>query len=75
MVTKRERGKRNKLVFWDEHTFTTNYKTDNKRLLYSTGKCIQYLIVTYNGKESEKCIYFMYVIHKTESFFYKPEIF
>ena len=26
----------------------------NKDLLYSTGNCVQYLIITYNGKESEK---------------------
>ena len=26
----------------------------NKDLLYSTGNYIQYLIITYNGKESEK---------------------
>ena len=26
----------------------------NKALLYSTGNCIQYLVITYNGKESEK---------------------
>ena len=27
-----------------------------KDLLYSTGNCIQYLIITYNEKESEKRI-------------------
>ena len=26
----------------------------NKDLLYSTGKYIQYLVITYSGKESEK---------------------
>ena len=26
----------------------------NKDLLYSTGNYIQYLVITYNGKESEK---------------------
>ena len=26
--------------------------------MYSTGNCIQYLVITYNGKESEKqCVY------------------
>ena len=24
------------------------------RLLYNTGNCIQYLVIAYNGKESEK---------------------
>ena len=27
---------------------------NNKDLLYDTGRYIQYLIITYNGKESEK---------------------
>ena len=27
---------------------------NNKDLLYSTEKYIQYLVITYNGKESEK---------------------
>ena len=26
----------------------------NKVLLYSTGNYVQYLVITYNGKESEK---------------------
>ena len=30
------------------------YKINNKDLLYSTGNYIQYLVITYNGKESEK---------------------
>ena len=29
-------------------------KEINKDILYSTGNYIQYLIITYNGKESEK---------------------
>ena len=29
-------------------------ETNNKDPLYRTGNCIQYLIITYNGKESEK---------------------
>ena len=34
------------------------FKTDNKGLLYSTGNYIQYLVITYNERESEKlCIY------------------
>ena len=32
---------------------TDAYKID-KDLLYSTGNCIQYLVITYIGKESEK---------------------
>ena len=30
---------------------------NNKDLLYSTGNYIQYLVITYNGKESKKNIY------------------
>ena len=30
---------------------------NNKVLLYSTGNYIQYLVINYNGKESEKDIY------------------
>ena len=29
-------------------------KINNEDLLYSTGSYIQYLVITYNGKESEK---------------------
>ena len=32
-------------------------KADFKLLLYSTGDCIWYLVITYNGKESEEKIY------------------
>ena len=35
---------------------------NNKDLLYSTGNYIQYFVITYNGKESEKYIYiYMYM--------------
>ena len=40
--------------------YTTIYKTDKQDLLYSTGNYIQCLVITYNGKESEKvhmCVY------------------
>ena len=32
----------------------TIYKIKNKDLLYRTGNYIQYPVITYNGKESEK---------------------
>ena len=37
-------------------------KINNKDIVYSTGKYMQYLSITYNGKESEKvymcmCVY------------------
>ena len=43
------------LGVWDYHIYTTIYKwITNKDLLYSTGSYIQYFIITYMGKESEK---------------------
>ena len=56
MVTKGERGVRDKLGVCDEPTYTTMYikQINNKVLLYSTGNYIQYLIITYNGKKSKK---------------------
>ena len=33
---------------------------NNKVLLYSTGNYIQYLVITYNGKESEKEYRYVY---------------
>ena len=41
---------------------TDTYKI-NKDLLYSTGNYIQYLIITYNGKVSEKEYIYMYLNH------------
>ena len=36
---------------------------NNKELLYSTGSYTQYLIITYNGKESEKDYLYIYYIY------------
>ena len=49
-------------------------KINNKDLLHSTGnyRCIQYLVITYNGKESEKEYIYMYICI-TESLSYTPE--
>ena len=52
MVTKAGRG--DKFEIWDQHIHTTVYKINNKNLLYSTGNYIQYLAISYTGKESEK---------------------
>ena len=41
------------------------YKINNKDLLYSTGNYIQYLVITYNGKEFEIYTYiYIYKIKK-----------
>ena len=42
---------RDKLEVWDKQTYTPIYKINNKVLLDSTGNYIQYLIITYNGRE------------------------
>ena len=55
MVTKGETcGGRDKSGVWDEHTYTTIYKTTNKDLLYSTRNSTQYSVITYIRKESKK---------------------
>ena len=46
---------------------------NNKDLLYSTGNYMQYLVITYNAKESEKeyiLLYIYSVIYITESLIY-----
>ena len=53
MVTKEERGKRDKLGVWDELMPYIPYINEikNKVLQHSTGNYIQYLVITYNGKK------------------------
>ena len=50
-----QRGKRgrDKLGIGDLQICTTVYKINNKNLLITTGNYIQYLVITYNGKESK----------------------
>ena len=48
-------GGKDKLGHWDQHIHTTVYKTGKQqRPTIRTGNHIQYFIITYNGKESEK---------------------
>ena len=52
------------------------YKINSKDLPYSTGNYIQYLVITCNGKESEKEYIYIYIyiyIYKTESLCCTPE--
>ena len=35
-------------------TDTHSYMSNNKNFIYSTGNYSQYLVITYNGRESEK---------------------
>ena len=53
-----QRGKRGGDINWESgiNRYTRLYikQINNKDLPYSTGNYIQYLIITYNGKESEK---------------------
>ena len=59
MVTKKKKKSRgDRLGFGDEHTHTLCIKQiNNKDLLQSTENTIQCLVITYNGKESEKRTY------------------
>ena len=36
-------------------------QSNNKDLLHSTGNCIQYLVITYHGKEAEKEYIYIYI--------------
>ena len=45
-------------------------------LLYSTENCIQYLVITYSGKESENCIKLNhFVVYQKITKHYKTTIF
>ena len=41
----------------------------NKDLLYSIGNCIQYLVITYNGKEPEKEHIYIYIYTHTHDMY------
>ena len=57
---------RDKLQDWNGHIHTTVHKIDKQQdLLYSTGYYIQYVVITYNGKESK----YIYIF---ESLCYTP---
>ena len=47
-------GGRDKLGIWDGYTRRYIKQINSKNTLYSTGSSIQYLVVTYDGKESEE---------------------
>ena len=51
---KRKQKGKDKLGVWDQHINTTIFKITNKELLYGPGNYIQYLVITYNRKGSEK---------------------
>ena len=62
---------RNKLGVWDQQIHTIIYKIDKQQgPTDSTGNYIQYLVITYNGKESEREYIYIY---KTESLCYISE--
>ena len=70
MVTKGEGGV-NKEFGINRYTLLYVKQMNNKDLLYSTGHYIQYLVITYSGKEYEKHIYIYICI--TESLCCTPE--
>ena len=63
MVTKGERswGGINKEFGISKYKLLHMKQIDNKVLLYSTGNYIQYLVIKYNGKESEKEYIYIYL--------------
>ena len=65
MVTKGETGGRiNQEFEINRYTLLYIKQIINKNLLYSTGNYIQYLIITYNGKNICVCIYiYIYMNH------------
>ena len=52
---------------------TTIYKINNKDLLYSTGNYIQYLVITYNGKEYIYIHIYTHTHTHTHTYIYKTE--
>ena len=55
MVTKGGRRGGINYKFWtNRYILLYIIEINNKDLLYSTGNYIQYFVITYNGKESEK---------------------
>ena len=61
-------GRRNKLGVWNYQIYTFIYKIiTNTDLVYSTGNDIQYLVITWNVKESEK--FFIYRINRKNKLF------
>ena len=54
-IKHKEDGRRDKLGVWDNiHTLLYIKQIISKDLLYSTRNYIQYFVITYKGKESEK---------------------
>ena len=71
MVTKGEkRGGINQEFGMNVDTLIYIKQITNKDLLYSTGNSIQYIIITYNGKDSEKEYIRVYI---TESLCHVPK--
>ena len=53
---------RDKLGVWNQQIHSTIYKKDKQQgPTYSTGNYIQYLVIIYNGKESEKIYIYTYM--------------
>ena len=70
----KDAGGKNQELGINRYTLLYIKYISNKDLLYSTGNYIQYLVITYNGKESENVyIYVCICIYKTESACYTSE--
>ena len=62
MVIKGEAGEINQEFGFNLYTLLYMKQKTNKDLLYSTGNYIQYLVITYIGKEfGKEYIYYIYI--------------
>ena len=76
MVTKWEGGQINQEFGINRYTLLYIKQINNKDLLYSTGNYTQCLVITYNGKESEKVYIYIFIymyVCITESLCCTPE--
>ena len=66
--------RRDTLGVWDQQIQTAVWKIDKNALLFSSENYIQHLVITYNGKESEKEYIYIYThILISESLCCTPE--
>ena len=80
MVTEGEKsgGVKNKEFGVSKYKLLYKKQINNKVLLYSTGNYSQYLVIKYNGKESEKEYIYIYLnpfaVYQKLKQHYKPSI-
>ena len=69
MFTKGERWEEiNQEFVINRYTLLYIKQINNKGFLYGTGNYIQYLVIAYNGKESEKEYMYVYIYIHTHTY-------